>query len=48
MVKAQVSVGERGRAGGIISAQSEKEAEEAVAKILETLTKGLPIKQGLA
>jgi succinyl-CoA synthetase beta subunit len=29
MMKVQVLVGERGKAGGIISAKSEKEAEEA-------------------
>ena len=34
MVKAQVLAGGRGKAGGIISANSEKEAEEAAIKLL--------------
>lgn len=47
MIKAQVLVGERGKAGGIISAKSAKEAEEAVAKLLGAQIKGLPVKQVL-
>ncbi len=47
IVKAQVLVGGRGKAGGIISAKSAKEAEEAVAKLLGARIKGLPVKQVL-
>jgi len=47
MIKAQVLVGGRGKAGGIISAKSAKEAEEAVAKLLGAQIKGLPVKQVL-
>jgi len=47
MVKAQVLVGGRGKAGGILSAASEKEAEEAAAKLLGAQIKGLLVKQVL-
>jgi succinyl-CoA synthetase beta subunit len=47
MIKAQVLVGGRGKAGGIIPAKSAKEAEEAVAKLLGAQIKGLPVKQVL-
>jgi succinyl-CoA synthetase beta subunit len=40
MVKAQVLVGGRGKAGGILTAESVKEAEEAVAKLLEAQVSG--------
>ena len=47
MVKAQVLVGGRGKAGGIISATSEKEAEEAAVKLLGAEIRGLLVKQVL-
>ncbi len=47
MVKAQVLVGGRGKAGGIISATSEKEAEEASVKLLGARIRGLLVKQVL-
>jgi succinyl-CoA synthetase beta subunit len=47
MVKAQVLVGGRGKAGGIISAKSEKEAEEAAFKLLGARVRSLPVKQVL-
>ena len=47
MVKAQVLVGGRGKAGGIISATSEKEAEEAAVKLLGAQVRGLLVKQVL-
>ena len=47
MIKAQVLVGGRGKAGGIIPAKSAKEAEEAAAKLLGARIKGLPVKQVL-
>jgi len=47
MVKAQVLAGGRGKAGGIISATSEKEAEEAAVKLLGAQISGLPVKQVL-
>jgi succinyl-CoA synthetase beta subunit len=47
MVKAQVLVGGRGKAGGIISATSEKEAEEAAVKLLGVRIRGLLVKQVL-
>lgn len=47
MVKAQVLVGGRGKAGGIISATSEKEAEEAAVKLLGARIRGLLVKQVL-
>ena len=47
MVKAQVLVGERGKAGGIISVSTMQEAEEAAAKLLGARIKGLPLKQVL-
>jgi succinyl-CoA synthetase beta subunit len=47
MVKAQVLAGGRGKAGGIISATSEKEAEEAAVKLLGARISGLPVKQVL-
>ena len=47
MVKAQVLTGGRGKAGGILSAESAQEAEEAAAKLLDTRIKDLPIKQVL-
>ena len=47
MVKAQVLVGGRGKAGGIIPAKSAKEAEEAASKLLGAQINGLPVKQVL-
>ena len=47
MVKAQVLAGGRGKAGGIISAKSEKEAEEAAFKLLGAWIRGLLVKQVL-
>jgi succinyl-CoA synthetase beta subunit len=47
LVKAQVLVGGRGKAGGIISAKSEKEVEEAAVKLLEARIRGLLVKQVL-
>ncbi|MGD0994001.1 MAG: ADP-forming succinate--CoA ligase subunit beta [Candidatus Bathyarchaeia archaeon] len=47
MVKAQVLVGGRGKAGGIIAAKSEKEAEEAAVKLLGARIRGLLVKQVL-
>lgn len=47
LVKAQVLVGGRGKAGGIISATSEKEAEEAAVKLLGVRIRGLLVKQVL-
>jgi succinyl-CoA synthetase beta subunit len=47
MVKAQVLADGRGKAGGIISATSEKEAEEAAVKLLGARISGLPVKQVL-
>jgi succinyl-CoA synthetase beta subunit len=44
MVKAQVLSGGRGKAGGIISVKSEKEAEEAAVKLLGAPIRGLPVK----
>jgi succinyl-CoA synthetase beta subunit len=46
-VKAQVLVGGRGKAGGIISAKSKKEAEEATVKLLGARIRGLLVKQVL-
>jgi succinyl-CoA synthetase beta subunit len=45
MVKAQVLVGGRGKAGGIIPAKSAKEAEEAASKLLGAQINGLSVKQ---
>ena len=47
MVKAQVLVGGRGKAGGILSATTEKEAEEAAVKLLGAPIRGLIVKQVL-
>ena len=47
MVKAQVPAGGRGKAGGIMPAASEHEAEEAANKLLGTQIKNLPVKQVL-
>jgi succinyl-CoA synthetase beta subunit len=47
MVKAQVPVGGRGKAGGIVPAMSVAEAEEAAAKLLAGQIKGLPVRQVL-
>ena len=47
MVKSQVLVGGRGKAGGILSTTSEKEAEEATVKLLGTRIRGLLVKQVL-
>ena len=47
MVKAQVLVGGRGKAGGIISAASEKDAQEATVKLLGARIRGLLVKQVL-
>ena len=45
MVKAQVLVGGRGKAGGIISATTETEAEEAAVKLFGASIRGLPVKR---
>ena len=47
MVKAQVLVGGRGKAGGILSVTTEKEAEEAAIKLLGAPIRGLIVKQVL-
>ena len=47
MVKAQVLAGGRGKAGGILPAESDKAAKEAVAKLLGTQILDLPVKQVL-
>ena len=47
MVKAQVLTGGRGKAGGILSAESAQETEKAVAKLLGAKINDLPIKQVL-
>jgi succinyl-CoA synthetase beta subunit len=47
MVKAQVPVGGRGKAGGIMLAMSANEAEEAAAKLIGTQIKNSPVKQVL-
>ena len=47
MVKAQVLIGGRGKAGGIISAASEKDAEEATVKLLGARIRDLPVKKVL-
>jgi succinyl-CoA synthetase beta subunit len=47
MVKAQVLIGGRGKAGGIISATSEKDVEETVEKLLGSQVRGLLVKQVL-
>jgi len=47
VIKAQVLVGGRGRAGGIIFAGSVREAEKAVEKLLKARIKGLPVKSVL-
>ncbi len=47
MLKAQVLVGGRGKAGGILFAQTAKEAEEDVVKLLGAQIRGLPVNQVL-
>ena len=47
MVKAQVPSGGRGKAGGILPAQSAVEAEAAAGKLLGSTLKGLPVRQVL-
>jgi succinyl-CoA synthetase beta subunit len=47
VVKAQVLIGGRGKAGGIISAATEKDAEEAAAKLLGATVRGLLVGQVL-
>lgn len=47
IVKAQVQVGERGKAGGIIPVKSAKGAEKAAAKLLGAQIEGLPVKHVL-
>ncbi|MBI3762984.1 MAG: ADP-forming succinate--CoA ligase subunit beta [Chloroflexi bacterium] len=47
VVKAQVLVGGRGKAGGIRLAKSPQEAEEAAAQILGMTIKGLPVRKVL-
>ena len=47
VVKAQVLAGGRGKAGGVIFANSEKEAEEAAVKLLGARIKGLLVNQVL-
>jgi succinyl-CoA synthetase beta subunit len=47
MVKAQVLIGGRGKAGGIIPAASEKDAEEAAVKLLGAPVRGLLVRQVL-
>ena len=45
VVKAQVLVAGRGKAGGILFANSVAEAEEAAEKLFETQVKGIPVKK---
>jgi succinyl-CoA synthetase beta subunit len=47
IVKAQILTGGRGKAGGIIPAESAKEAKDIVAKLLGAQILGLPVKQVL-
>ncbi len=47
VVKAQVLVGGRGKAGGIRLAKSAREAEELAAAILGMEVKGLPVRKVL-
>jgi succinyl-CoA synthetase beta subunit len=47
MVKAQVPAGGRGKAGGILTAASTQEAEEAAKKLFGSQIKSLPVKQVL-
>ncbi len=47
VVKAQVLVGGRGKAGGIKLAQTPQEAEEVAARILSLQIKGLPVRKVL-
>ncbi|HEX7555750.1 MAG TPA: ATP-grasp domain-containing protein, partial [Leptolinea sp.] len=47
VVKAQVLVGGRGKAGGIRLAKSAREAEELAASILGMEVKGLPVRKVL-
>jgi succinyl-CoA synthetase beta subunit len=47
IAKAQVIVSGRGKAGGIITAMSARETEEAVAELLGARIKNLPVKQVL-
>lgn len=47
MVKAQVLVSGRAKAGGIITAKTGKEAQEAAAKLLGTQLKGMTVRQVL-
>jgi succinyl-CoA synthetase beta subunit len=44
VVKAQVLVAGRGKAGGILFADSVEEAEKAAGKILKMRIKGMPVK----
>lgn len=45
MLKAQVLVGGRGKAGGVKLAKTEKEAREAAEKILSIKIKGIPVRK---
>lgn len=45
VVKAQVLVGGRGKAGGVRIVQNEKQAKEAAKKILSMKIKGIPVKK---
>lgn len=47
MVKAQISIGGRGKAGGILSANSALEAKEAAAKLIGASIKRLTVRQVL-
>jgi len=47
LVKAQILVGGRGKAGGILAARTPEEAEEASKKLLSTKIKGLVVKKVL-
>jgi succinyl-CoA synthetase beta subunit len=47
IIKAQILAGGRGKAGGIIPAESAKEAKDVVSRLLGTQILGLPVKQVL-
>lgn len=47
VIKAQVPVAGRGKAGGVLFASSANEAEELVRKLLNTSIKGIPVKSVL-
>ncbi len=47
VVKAQIPVGGRGKAGGIVFAETEKELQEAVNKLIEGEVRGFPVRKVL-